>query len=678
MRGILIMMLAVFCCGIPAGYAASPDWHGEEHVNWQSVYDQNGLPFSEISRNVPDSAWQNLRHGMVNFGFTRGTAWLKGTLHVHAAGRYTVELSNPLLDEATLYIEYPDGTVKVLTGRSHDTINPLEQLSYHNQIFSFFVPKQGTPLTLYLQLASTRSLIAWPRVFREEAFHRNSSAQRLWIGIYGGMFFTLSLLSLMMWISTQDTDYFDFLIFIATGGLLQAHILGLLHEQLAFFSTWMFRSANILLPLVAALAYAQFARRFLCLSRIYPRGDRIMRLCMLAELCILPLYVLTNARIAIPAGLIVASTTGIMGLFNGFVAVRRNNRAARFYIVANSILVLGGFLHVANGFHLFEPVPWLIYIYPACAGFNVIVIAFALADKVQLLQRARVQAQQDQLIAEQQMVEVLRESESALEARVQERTLQLEEALQQQRLQRQTLERTHQALSELHEERGAFLQIAAHDLKNPTAAIISYAELLRDRWQTWDDEKKLKRIGNIRTLAQLSFDIIRNLLDINAMENGHFTLQPQKLNASEELGNVCETFLERAAEKDIRLILEVPAKPLHVMADKIALHQIADNLISNAVKYSPFRCHVHIRIARECGQILLEVQDEGPGISEEDQSRLFRKFTRLSARPTGGEHSTGLGLSIVKHIAEASAGHAGCISRLGEGSTFYVSLPAAD
>ena len=74
---------------------------------------------------------------------------------------------------------------------------------------------------------------------------------------------------------------------------------------------------------------------------------------------------------------------------------------------------------------------------------------------------------------------------------------------------------------------------------------------------------------------------------------------------------------------------------------------------------------------------MIEVRDEGPGISEEDQTRLFRKFTRLSARPTGGEHSTGLGLSIVKHITEASGGHVGCISRLGEGATFYVSLPLA-
>ncbi len=71
------------------------------------------------------------------------------------------------------------------------------------------------------------------------------------------------------------------------------------------------------------------------------------------------------------------------------------------------------------------------------------------------------------------------------------------------------------------------------------------------------------------------------------------------------------------------------------------------------------------------------MRDEGPGIAEEDQPKLFRKFARLAARPTGGEHSTGLGLSIVKHLVEASGGHIGCLSRAGEGASFYVTLPLA-
>lgn len=668
-----LMALLVSC---QVCHAGEPEHANSLPVTWQSLLETGNTSFETI-RHKPPQAWRNLHYDMANYGFTRGTAWLRTTLRVPTSGNQVLELSNPILDEASLYILRQDGSLEIQTGGYDQSARTLKPGPYHNQLFEFNANQAGETVTLYLRLSATRPLIVWPRLFSDEYFYRTSFTQRLWLGIYGGMFFALSLLSLMVWFTTRDSDYFDFLIFIATGGLLQAHILGLMHEQMLGFPPAVLASANVVLPLIATLAYAQFARRFLSLARIYPSGDRIMRLCMVAELATIPLYAVTSAETAIPAVLLVSAFTGLMGLYNGFVAALQRNRAARFYVIANSILVVGGCVHVGNCFHLFDPAPWVVYIYPVCAAFNVVVIAFALADKVHLLQQARIQAREDQLIAEQQMIEVLRESESDLESRVLDRTNKLEEAVLQQRLQREALERTHKTLTALHEERGAFLQIAAHDLKNPTAAIISYADLLRERWHNWDDEKKLKRIGNIRSLAQLSYDIIRNLLDINAIESGHFTLRPQRINPAEVLGSVYDAFRERADAKDIRVELQLPDEPLTIMADKLALHQILDNLMSNAVKYSPQGRRVHVRLAEECGQALIEVRDEGPGISEEDQTRLFRKFTRLSARPTGGEHSTGLGLSIVKHIAEASGGHVGCISRLGEGATFYVSLPLA-
>lgn len=670
---LAIVAAFFFCQGCLAGEQPQAD---SLQVRWQSQLDTGRLSFEAIRGNSTQ-AWQDIRHGMANYGFTRSTVWLRATVQLPENGHYILELSNPVLDKAALYIVRDNAPPEVLNGGYGKVLPTLDLGPYHNQLFKFAANHPGETVTLYLQLSASRPLIVWPRLFKDDSFYRDSFTQRLWLGIYGGLFFALSLLSLMVWFTTRDSDYLDFLIFIATGGLLQAHILGLLHEQMLGLAPAVLAGANVILPLIATLAYAQFARRFLSLARIYPPGDRIMRLCMLAELAILPLYAVTSAETAIPAGLAVASVTGVMGLANGFIAMARRNRAARFYVVANSILVVGGCLHVGNCFHLFDPAPWIESAYPVCAALNVVVIAFALADKVHLLQRARIQAREDQLIAEQQMIEVLRESESELENRVLDRTTKLEEALLQQRLQREALERTHKTLTDLHEERGAFLQIAAHDLKNPTAAIISFSDLLRERWQGWDDEKKLRRISNIRTLAQLSYDIIRNLLDINAIESGHFTLRPQRIDPQEVLRNVYEAFRERADTKDIRVEMQLPDAPLTVMADRLALHQIIDNLMSNAVKYSPHGRRVHVRLASECGQALIEVRDEGPGISEEDQTRLFRKFTRLSALPTGGEHSTGLGLSIVKHIVEASGGHVGCISRLGEGATFYVSLPLA-
>ena len=100
-----------------------------------------------------------------------------------------------------------------------------------------------------------------------------------------------------------------------------------------------------------------------------------------------------------------------------------------------------------------------------------------------------------------------------------------------------------------------------------------------------------------------------------------------------------------------------------------------DNLISNAIKFSPAASTVYIRAKPIEEGWRLEVQDQGPGLSDEDKQRLFQHFARLSARPTGGEQSTGLGLAITRRIVEAHGGTIGVNSTPGKGATFWVKLP---
>ena len=130
-----------------------------------------------------------------------------------------------------------------------------------------------------------------------------------------------------------------------------------------------------------------------------------------------------------------------------------------------------------------------------------------------------------------------------------------------------------------------------------------------------------------------------------------------------------------ATRKTIKIALP-DAPPLWAIADRGATVQILDNLLSNAVKYSPSGTTVHLETRVSQNRAVVQVRDEGPGISQTDQKKLFRKFTRLSAKPTGGESSTGLGLSIVKRLAEAMNGSVHCESSLGQGTSFCLSLPS--
>jgi signal transduction histidine kinase len=143
-----------------------------------------------------------------------------------------------------------------------------------------------------------------------------------------------------------------------------------------------------------------------------------------------------------------------------------------------------------------------------------------------------------------------------------------------------------------------------------------------------------------------------------------------------------QDYHDRAALKNITLHFSTDTAQVPVYADTSALAQVIDNLLSNAVKYSPQGKNVFVRLREIDSKVRIEIQDEGEGIAPKEMEKLFGKFVRLTARPTGGEDSTGLGLSIVKKLVEAMNGKVWCESQSGtelsaSGTTFIVELPSA-
>ena len=229
-------------------------------------------------------------------------------------------------------------------------------------------------------------------------------------------------------------------------------------------------------------------------------------------------------------------------------------------------------------------------------------------------------------------------------------------------------------LTALNAEKNEFLGIAAHDLKNPLSTIIMAGEVLKMR----NDTPEMGMItDSIIDAGKRMRDLIGNLLDVNAIEEGRFLTKLERCDLAMLAAKCVEQNLANATRKEIALQFD-PSGEFSIRADAGAATQILDNLISNAVKYSPRRTTVRIRAYIERGHACVAVKDEGPGISEEDRKKMFGKFVRLSARPTGGESSNGLGLSIVKRLAEAMSGTVECQSVPGEGSTFIVRLPVWD
>ncbi len=242
------------------------------------------------------------------------------------------------------------------------------------------------------------------------------------------------------------------------------------------------------------------------------------------------------------------------------------------------------------------------------------------------------------------------------------------------RLKTEDLARLNEELQNANQLKTELLGIAAHDLKSPLQTIMGFAELIIE--EAKGNESISKKASLIRRASQRMLGLIQDLLQTAAIDAGKLELNRRKCNLGSLVQSVSENFYLMAQAKRQTLDLNIEENCI-VSVDVERMKEIIENLIGNAIKYSPHEKTIRVTVARsENNQVRFLVQDEGQGLTEEDMKKLFGKFQRLSAKPTGGESSTGLGLSIVKKLVEMHGGKIWAESEgKNKGATFIVELP---
>jgi signal transduction histidine kinase len=259
-----------------------------------------------------------------------------------------------------------------------------------------------------------------------------------------------------------------------------------------------------------------------------------------------------------------------------------------------------------------------------------------------------------------------------LERRNRELSLAVAQATEGLRARENDLELVNRRLYELNDAKNRIIGLAAHDLRNPLTGILLNCELLQEDLQ---HPKALKSLGAIRALGATMMTLIQRLLNVHAVEAGH--AEAPRIEAL-DLGPTLAMTLERAqtaaGRKRITLIFASPRSAM-AMGDPAQVGQILDNFLSNAVKFSLPGTTITLDLEDQGGWWRASVKDQGPGLTAEDLDRAFGEYARLSALPTAGESSVGLGLSLVKRMAEAMGGRVGVESLPGRGATFWLDLP---
>ena len=238
--------------------------------------------------------------------------------------------------------------------------------------------------------------------------------------------------------------------------------------------------------------------------------------------------------------------------------------------------------------------------------------------------------------------------------------------------------RTQITLKALKDVNDHFLRTASHDLKKPIMLMLDIASQIRLSAQSGepmsaDDQSALDLLIDTGKYMQ---QIIGELLDMGAIRAGRIHLQKQPTDFGAIVRQAVAHNSGYAHGKGIELGLKFSPGLPHILADELRLLQVLDNLIGNAIKFSPAKTRIMISTLIDGEYIVCEVADEGPGLSAQDQARLFQPYQSLSNKPTGNEQSTGLGLAICKELIALHQGEIGVRNNVTRGATFWIRIPA--
>lgn len=230
-------------------------------------------------------------------------------------------------------------------------------------------------------------------------------------------------------------------------------------------------------------------------------------------------------------------------------------------------------------------------------------------------------------------------------------------------------------LARLNDQKNQFLGIAAHDLRNPLEVILTYSDfLLQDA--SCMEPQQAELVRTIRSSSEFMLSLVNDLLDVSKIEAGRLDLDLARADLGALVHRNVSLNRVLAERKGIEIALKETGDEIPMVLDPAKIEQVLNNLIGNAVKFSPPGSRVLVQVARGGENVEIAVRDQGPGIPAHEMDKLFRPFEKTSVRSTGGEKGAGLGLAIVKNIVTGHRGEIRVESRAGEGTAFFVTLPA--
>lgn len=602
-------------------------------------------------------------------GFTTDTFWLRFQLNGTARQRWLLEVQPAMLDELTLYSPQADGSYAVQRGGDHLTPEQRE-VAYRHTLFRLHLPEGagGTASTFYLQVRSSSTVAVRPVLWSEARLLEHVAQEQLLLGAFWGMAALVLLFCMVIWRWLDDRRYL--LYGLHLGGILLNQFCANGLGHLLLWPEWP-RFNDYLTSYVPAVAMASgiwFLCEFTRLREHFPRINRLLRAGGLLVLVLTLPALFGGIRYVATAYYLLALpiTLGVPFLLAA-LWLRRTPETA-LYVIGFFIFNLGAIALSLRNLGLLPSSYWVDNSLQIGTLVYLVLFHLGIVIRIRRAEQARHAAQERELQASQR-------AEFELEQKIRARTTELSAANatlreREQELQ-QAKERAEQGVvieRQAREEQAQLLALIAHEFRSPLASIGNTAQSLRrvrevdTNWVRTKGEKIFNAVNRLSS-------VIDNSLSDARLDSTDRPLQPERVVLADFLERLFDAYSYDTLH---RWRYTPPSRFLTLDIDPGLLDLALSNLLDNACKYAPPGSPIELSANFEGEAAYIEVRDHGPGIAPELQADIFKKFVRGDTR---GQKGTGLGLYLVKRIAEMHGGKLTLSSELGRGAIFRMHLP---
>ncbi|WP_207428842.1 7TM diverse intracellular signaling domain-containing protein [Pedobacter sp. SYSU D00535] len=681
--------------------ALQQDFIGESVYVFQDR--SSSLSFKEIEQQ--DSLFKPSLVKVPNFGVSSYDSWIRFTVvNDLDLNKMTINISNPIIDEVTLYIK-KNGNVDSIKTSNYQS---FKKRPYKHQYYLFDIPlKKGETAECYLKLESNQQILAPISIGNDTRIISEISISDTRTGLYLGIMLVMLLYNLFIYFTTKDRDYLVYCHYIFWVTLTQATLLGYSYRFLWPENLWMAENMVIICGAMSGIATIIFSISFLRTRKFSPGLSKVLFATIAMYVLALVVLLFGAKPTAFQIVNVNAALVSLLIMYTAWHIYRKNYAPARYFLLSWTIFFLSILIFVSKDYGAVPYNAFTIHSVEIGSALEAVFLSFALAGKINILKKEKEASQAEALAIAKENERIIREQNVILEAKVHERTAELEESNKELNI---TLEDLKQAQSQLVESEkmaslGQLTAGIAHEINNPINFVTSNVtplkrdvEMLIDTLNTIEQvglseappEEKRRHIEEYK--EEMDFDYLKTEISylLKGIHEGA-SRTAEIVKGLRIFSRVDEDDLKRADINEgldstlvivnnllnkINLVKEYEVLPLAECYPG-KLNQVFLNIITNAIHAINSKFHgeaggeLYIKTHADQHSVFITFKDNGTGMDDKTMKKIFEPF--FTTKEVG--EGTGLGMSIAYNTIKKHNGQIKLSSEVGKGTEFVIQIP---